>query len=89
MLGWVTVNKITIRSSQWQLQKVLVQGRGKTASNSNIIANHNIQKTHIHTFHNKLLGEVAMIVDVVSDFDVLMRAKVILAKNLITNTSIK
>ena len=30
-----------------------------------------------------------MIVDVVSDFDVLMRAKVILAKNLITNTSIK
>ena len=54
-----------------------------------IIAKQNIQKTHIHIFHNKLLGEVAIILDVVSDSDVVMRAKVILTKNFSINTSTK
>ena len=63
----------------------------------------NIQKTHIHFFHGKLLGEVATMLDVVSDSDVVMRAKVIpwtlyksmdksmfmLTKNFIINTSTK
>ena len=43
-----------------------------------MMAKHNIQKTHIHIFHNKLLREVAIILDVVSDSDNVMRAKVIL-----------
>ena len=36
-----------------------------------------MQKTHIHIFHNKLLGEVAITLDVVSNSDFVMRAKVI------------
>ena len=48
-----------------------------------------IQKTHIPIFHNKLLGEVAIILDVVSDSDVVMRAKVILTKNFSINTNTK
>ena len=48
-----------------------------------------IQKTHIHIFHNKLLGEVAIILDVVSDSEIVMRAKVILTKNFNINTNAK
>ena len=54
-----------------------------------ILAKHNIQKTHINIFHNKLMGEVAIIVDVVSDSNVLMRAKIILTKNFSINTNTK
>ena len=54
-----------------------------------IIAKHNIQKTHIHIFHNKLPGKVAIILDAFSDSDVVMRAKVILTKNVSVNTSTK
>ena len=54
-----------------------------------MMAKHNIQKTHIHIFHNKLLREVAIILDVVSDCDIVKRAKVILAKNFGINTSTK
>ena len=50
-----------------------------------IIAKHNIQKTHIHIFHNKLLREVAIALDVVSDSDVVMRAIIILTKNFSVN----
>ena len=48
-----------------------------------------MQKTHIHNFHNKLLGEVAIIIDLVSDSEVVMRAKVILTKTFSVNTSTK
>ena len=54
-----------------------------------MIANDNIQKTHTHIFHNKLLGEVAVILDIVSDSDVAMRAEVILTKNFGINVSTK
>ena len=50
---------------------------------------HNIQKTHIHIFHNKLLGEAAIILDVVSDSDVEMCAKAILTKDFRINTNTK
>ena len=43
-----------------------------------IIAKHNIQKTHIDIFHNKLLGDVAIILNVVLDSGVVMRVNVIL-----------
>ena len=36
-----------------------------------------MQKTHIQIFHNKLLGEAAITLDVVSNSDFVMRAKVI------------
>ena len=52
-----------------------------------IIAKHSIQKAHIHIFHNRLLGEVAIILDVVSDTEVVMHAKVILTKNFSINTN--
>ena len=54
-----------------------------------VIAKHNIQKTHVHIFCNKLQGEVAIILDAVSDCDIVKRAKVILAKNFGINTSTK
>ena len=40
------------------------------------MAKHNIQKTHIHIFHNILLREVAIIMDVASDCDIFKHAKV-------------
>ena len=49
----------------------------------------NIQKTHVHIFRKKLLGEVAIILDVVSDCHTVKRAKVILTKNFGINTSTK
>ena len=54
-----------------------------------MIAKHNIQKSHIHIFRKKLLGEVAIILDVVSDCHTVKRAKVILTKNFGINTSTK
>ena len=55
----------------------------KTASKENI------QKIHIHIFHNKLMGGVAIILDVICDCDIVKRAKVILAKSFGINTSTK
>ena len=45
-----------------------------------IIAKHNIQKTRIHIFHNKLLSEASIVLDLVSNFYVVMRANDILTK---------
>ena len=46
-------------------------------------------KTHILIFYNKLLGEVVIIQDVVSDSDAVMHAKVMLTKSFGINTITK
>ena len=59
------------------------------AASRKMIAKHNTQKSHIHIFRKKLLGEVAIILDVVSDCHTVKRTKVILTKNFGINISTK
>ena len=53
-----------------------------------IVAKHNIQKSHIHIFHNRLLGEVGFNQNSVGA-DVVIREKVTLTENSGMKTSTK
>ena len=53
-----------------------------------MVAKHNIQKSHIHIFHNRLLGEVGFNQNSVGA-DVVIREKVTLTENSGMKTSTK
>ena len=64
-----------------------------------VITKHDIQKPHIHNFHNRLLGKVAVILELFSELkrfyqssagaDAVLRMKVTLIKNFDMKASTK